>query len=157
MASLASPSKLKLAAETLVTVPDWGRPRSNNSALLPPLPPAARTLPLASSVAVWPGRIGLRLLVLLHCRVAGLYSSALLSFPPAMRTWPLGSSVAVCRSRALERELAPLHAPVNGSYSSALLRVCPFGWPAISTLEPPVTRTQPLGNSVAVCKQQASL
>jgi hypothetical protein len=51
---------------------------SYNSALSVGQPPAARTFPLGSSVAVWKLRATLRLPVTLHVSVAESYNSALL-------------------------------------------------------------------------------
>src|SRR5437764_163130 len=80
-------------------------------------PPATRTWPLGSSVAVWPMRAVAMLPVTVHVPLAGSYSSALLSGqavlvqPPATRTFPLGSKVAVCRVRAVVRLLVTVHVP----------------------------------------------
>src|SRR5437660_4138651 len=70
---------------------------------LNPLPPAASTLPVRRSVAVWKRRPLLRLPVLLHVLVAGSYNSdrsvmlgrPSIKNPPATRTLPVVSNVAV--------------------------------------------------------------
>src|SRR5256885_1020854 len=74
---------------------------SYSSAVLPP--PATRTLPLSSRVAVWKRRPLLRLPVLLHVPVAGSYNSdrsvmlgkPSTKNPPATSTLPVVSNVAV--------------------------------------------------------------
>src|SRR5919202_3273900 len=93
-------------------------------------PPATRTLPLASSVALAPRRAVIMLPVAVHVPVLGSYSSALERVqvgsqgpkPPATKTFPLGSSVAVCSTRAVLMLAVAVHMPVLGSYSSALER-----------------------------------
>src|SRR5205807_523710 len=117
-------------------------------------PPATRTLPLDSSVAVCSARAVSRLPVPVHVPVAGSYSSALLRAkqlcgggpqlkPPATRTLPFGSKVAVCPSRSVLRSAVRFHVPAAGSYSSALLK-------DLLLSLPPATRTLPLGSSVEV-------
>src|SRR4051794_35289169 len=74
------------------------------------LPPATRTRPLGSSVAVCHARGWIMSPVLLHVPARGSYSSAdasalvvdssVESSPPATRTRPSGRSVAVCSMRA---------------------------------------------------------
>src|SRR5262245_50895739 len=72
----------------------------------PVSPPATRTWPLFSSVAVASRRPVDRLPAAVQLLLLGLYSSALLRLPlllnpPATRTWPLPSSVAVASDRAV--------------------------------------------------------
>ena len=84
-------------------------------------PPATRTMPLGSKVAVWFSRASLRLPVVVQLPLAGSYSSALaeglklLSSPPATRTMPLGSKVAVWNRRAVLRLPVKLQVPLAGS------------------------------------------
>jgi hypothetical protein len=124
-----------------------------------PEPPAARTLPLGSGVAVCSVRAVQREPVAVHVAVLGSYTSAedralmptpaTLTVLPATRTLPLGSSVAVCPLRAVPREPVAVHVPVLGSYTSA--EEVPTPPPPTTTTPPPATRTLPLGSSVAVC------
>src|SRR6266849_3556672 len=65
-----------------------------------PEPPATRTWPLASRVALGSYRAVCMLPVVVQLPVAGLYSSALVPPPPTTSTWPLGSRVAVESARA---------------------------------------------------------
>ncbi len=75
---------------------------------MPPRPPPAiRTLPFFSKVAVWPSR-GTRIgAMALKPPVSGSYTSAdavvaiPLGLPPAMSTRPSRSRVAVCPSRGV--------------------------------------------------------
>src|SRR5512142_2908505 len=80
-------------------------------------PPATSTLPLGSSVAVWPQRAEAMEPVSLEVPEAGSYTSAVARlYPPATRTLPLGSRVAVCSVRLM----APVALQVSeaGSYNS---------------------------------------
>src|SRR5207244_5122658 len=115
---------------TSVKVPEAG---SNNSAVLltpptrapPPSPPASRTFPLGSSVAVWRSRskfmpFGSDVKV----PEAGSNSSAVFVgrkldvLPPAIRTLPLGSRVAVWLSRAEVLVAGDVNRPQAGSNTS---------------------------------------
>ena len=63
-------------------------------------PPATRTVPSGSKVAVWNKRPVLRRPVAVQVPLAGLYTSATARTsapnPPATSTVPSGSKVAVC-------------------------------------------------------------
>ena len=87
-----------------------------------PVPPTTSTLPLGSSVAVWPERATVRLPVERKLPVAGSYSSAeagvLLRrkfLPPTTSTLPLWSSVAVWPERVVTMLPAEEKVPVAGS------------------------------------------
>ena len=92
------------------------------------IPPATRTRPSESSVAVPPSRAATIGSVALKAPVFGSYSSAEAtalkpaSRPPATRTRPSERSVAVPPSRAAVIEPVKLQAPLTGSYSSAEAR-----------------------------------
>src|SRR5260221_5173088 len=88
----------------------------NVTLILPPdgliltIPPATKTWPFGSSVAVWDSRGVVMLPVTLHLPETGSYSSALVSLfadvpspPPATSTRPLGSNVAVWPVRTVFR------------------------------------------------------
>ena len=117
------------------------------------MPPAIRTRPSASSVAVLPARVVVIEPVGLNEPVAGSYSSAEAKnvyvdeygfwSPPAIRTRPSASSVAVSALRAVAIEPVGLKEPVAGSYSSAEART-------VDPSEPPAIRTRPSGSAVAV-------
>src|SRR5207302_1626711 len=118
-------------------------------------PPATRTFPLLSSVAVSPLRATAMLPVALNVSVDGSYSSALVNptspmlfVPPRIRTFPLFSSVALAPARLIVIFPTELNVPLDGSYTSALA-VSPPG------VSPPATRTFPLFNRVAVAPWRA--
>lgn len=85
--------------------------------------------------------------------VAGLYisavptSSSLLVSPPVISTLPFINRVAVCQQRVVVSDAVTVQEPVVGSYNSWLDRIELVVLPA----NPPVIRTFPPGNSVAVC------
>src|ERR1017187_3097451 len=82
-------------------------------------PPATRTSPFWSNVAVWPVRAYAMLPVKVHLPVAGLYNSALASgsfvpeapHPPVTSTSPFGSSVAVWFQRSVFSLPVSAHVP----------------------------------------------
>ena len=92
-----------------------GRPESSR-------PPAIRTAPSASNVAVWPQTgVGITAEIDVYCPVDGSKISALAkawpepSLPPAMRTVPFASSVAVCPARDWFRSATERQVPGSGS------------------------------------------
>ena len=90
-------------------------------------PPAIRTRPLASKVAVWRKQFVLTALVAIHVPAFRSYTSTLASAlpeakPPATRTFPFGSSVAVWAYLAACIEPTGVQAFDAGSYNSALAR-----------------------------------
>src|SRR2546427_601829 len=92
-----------------------GRPRSSR-------PPAIRTVPSATSVAVWPQTgVGTAAEIGVYCPVDGSKISASdkawpeASLPPAIRTEPFASSVAVCPARAWVRFATGRQVPGSGS------------------------------------------
>ena len=122
---------------------------SNSSAVAsaPPLPsdpPATKTFPLVSKVAVCPERIVPMSPVELNVPLAGSYNSALAVLPPAMSTLSFCSRVAVCALRAVPIVPVAAKEPVAGSYNSALERQVPV------ESHPPATSTLPLASNVAV-------
>src|ERR1035437_3513772 len=120
------------------------------------MPPAMRTRPLTSRVAVVPPWAGVIEPVELKVPVFGSYSSAEArsgalsptSPPPAIRTRPLDSNVAVWPTRPTCNEPVGLKVPLFGSYSSADDRAVSAPPPSVM---PPLMRTRPLGSRVAVC------
>ena len=91
-------------------------------------PPATRTIPSGSKVAVWSQRAVLRLPVAVQVPLAGSYSSALASVPtklapPATSTIPSDSKVAVWLVRAVLRLPVAVQVPLAGSYSSVLAKM----------------------------------
>jgi hypothetical protein len=118
-------------------------------------PPAIRTWPLVSKVAVCKNRTLDIDPVELNEPVAGSYSSADASqvvliepsVPPVIRTLPLASKVAVCPTRAVDMDPVELNELVAGSYSSADSKPKPP--------RPPVIRTLPLASKVAVWQHRA--
>lgn len=120
-------------------------------------PPAIRTRPSWSSVAVWPRRAPIIEPVGLKVPAFGSYSSADARVlgptprPPAMRTRPSDSSVAVGLSRATIIEPVGLKVPLDGLYNSADEKG------TSSTAHPPAMRTRPSDSSVAVWSDRATL
>src|SRR5262249_48823172 len=83
-------------------------------------PPATRTLPLPSSVAVCLSRAVVMVPSADQELLGGSYSSALLTFlPPATRTLPLCSSVAEWSPRPMIMAAAEDQELLPGSYRSA--------------------------------------
>src|SRR3954462_8267666 len=133
-----------------VKLPETG---SNRSAVLVAVPftspPATRTFPFASNVALWEARG--ELIVLCETGVkfsaAGANRSAVFEvefapvLPPAIRTLPLASRVAVCLVRADVMELLGERAgkfAVTGSNRSAVFIA------ALPLVIPPAIRTLPV-------------
>src|SRR5712691_11261596 len=108
-------------------------------------PPVTSTSPLASKVAAWLVRPAFKAPVRDHKPVAGSYSSdgAPTPSPPVTCTLPFGSNEAVCVVRGTCIEPVGVQSCVFGSYSSALDS-------RSLALSPPVTRTLPSDNKVAV-------
>src|SRR5438128_4046646 len=112
------------------------------------IPPASKTVPLGSKVAVAERCAVFIELVAVQIPRDGSNNSAaarllrLLSRPPAMSTFPLGSSVAVWLWRFVVMGAISVHVPLSGSYSSALGRA------ATAPLEetPPAVRPSPFGS-----------
>src|SRR6266567_2012486 len=104
-------------------------------------PPATRTRPEGSRVAVCFTRSTCIAPVLCHPPPKGSYRSLGPPSSPAARTRPLCKRVAVCHSRPEVIEPAPPQVPVDGWYFWALDKNCS---------SPPATRTSPVGSSVAV-------
>jgi hypothetical protein len=107
-------------------------------------PPATKTVPSASSVAVWSRRGARRLAVNVQPPVAGSYSSALAcrplrELPPTTSTRPSGRSVPVNEIRPTFMLPVGVQRFVAGSYSSA---------PALYQ-PPPATRTRPSARRTA--------
>src|SRR5258706_1462459 len=102
-----------------------------------PEPPATRTWPLGSRVALGSYRAVCRLPVVVQLPVAGLYSSALVPPPPATSTCPLGSRVAVESARATCR------LPVNVQVPEPAARVGTAG----STVSAPRTSSTGMSKS----------
>src|SRR5438477_8862515 len=155
------------------TLPSWSNTAASQRAWVPPVavgenvavagsnkspkavpllsvPPAKRTLPFFSKVAVCPMRAAIMFFVKVNTPVLGLKSSALAVPPPATSTLPLPSKVAVCPTRAVPMLPVRVKVPVAGSKSSAVARV-PVAF------VPPVTRTFPLASKVALCPTRALL
>src|SRR6266542_1216641 len=115
-------------------------------------PPATRTLPSGSSVAVWSARGRAMLAAADQLFVAGSYSWAealemdppTAFSPPTTSTFPSGSSVAVWSARGNTMSPAEDQESVAGSYSSAVMEAERPATP------PPVRRTFSFPSSVAV-------
>jgi hypothetical protein len=115
-------------------------------------PPATRTCPFGSSVAVCKDLGDVSEFVLLQ-PVCGSYNSVLLvalkesTAPPATRTLPLGNNVAVWEYLAVVIDSVMLQVLVCASYTSALLSAL---LDVALLFRPPATRTLLFGSSVAV-------
>src|SRR5271157_4967935 len=106
-------------------------------------PPATRTRPSGSNVAVWPMREVLREPVALNLPVAGSYTCAapielVPSLPPTKSTRPSASLVVEAMPMSLTAGPVLVNLPVSGSYISG--DVAAF----------PTIRTRPSRSSVAV-------
>jgi len=119
---------------------------SYTSAALLPLPPATRTRPDGSSVAVCSNRWAAIELVAVHVPVSESYKLALATespanHPPLTNTLPDGSSVALwdCPPVPVIDPVA-VQVPVSGSYTSALARSS-----KVNPSYPPTTNTLPEG------------
>src|SRR5438552_18542337 len=102
-----------------------GRPESSR-------PPAIRTAPSASNVAVWPQTgVGITAEIDVYCPVDGSKISALAkawpepSLPPATRTVPFASSVAVCLARDWFRSATQLLVAGAGSRCARRVEAIP--------------------------------
>src|SRR5437868_14889384 len=106
---------------------------SNKSPKAVPLlsvPPAKRTLPFFSKVAVCPMRAAIMFFVKVNTPVLGLKSSALAVPPPSTSTLPLPSKVAVCPTRAVPMLPVRVKVPVGIEKlcrGKSSCRVCPSG------------------------------
>src|SRR5262252_5511055 len=91
-------------------------------------PPASRTFPFTSEVAVCQIRLVVMSPTEDQCPLVGSYSSALEngrnheSPPPASNTWPLARRLAVGSQRASMETPVGVQFPLAGSYNSALAR-----------------------------------
>src|SRR3989441_7665 len=146
--TLAKRSRRSFIKSTVVHVPVAG---SNDSVLSKGspkvddgLPPMTRTFPSRRTTVVCQTRLSAIEPVFAQLPVAGSKISAVRPPPPPPATTPLplGSSVAECPSLAFCIEGMRIQFLVEGSYSSAVAATLP--------VTPPVTRTFPLANSVAV-------
>src|SRR5262249_45914877 len=96
------------------------------------MPPATRTLPEGSSVAVWRKRGLASEPADAHVLVAGSYNSArameaaVSISPPTISTFPEGNNVAVGFRDAFASEPPADQLSVDGSYNSALARMPTF-------------------------------
>src|SRR5205085_6127744 len=121
----------------------------------PSTPPATRTRPSGSTVAVAPARPVVMSPVAVHVPVSGSYSSALdklgqkrawlpqKSWLPATSTCPLGSRASAGSSRGNRMLPVATQRPVRGSYNWAAAE-------ASMAPPPPRTSTCPVCSSVAV-------
>ena len=134
---------------------------SNNSAVvntasLASTPPAIKTFPPSSSVAVCSARAVFMFPVLANIPVAGSNISAdvtdppVAPNPPVISTRPSASSVAVCCDRAAAMLAVVVNIPVAASNISAEASA-----PSLLS-KPPATSTLPFASSTAVWKTLAA-
>src|SRR6266511_4300367 len=113
------------------------------------MPPATRTVPSDSSVAVWRQRGTFMLAAGLQRPVDGSYSSALAvtvpyALPPTASTRPSGSNVPVAFPRPSARPPVGVHVPVAGSKISVLA-----SYLQQQTASPPAISTRPSASLTA--------